>query len=521
MNLFALASTFANPWVISSLVGAPFIYFAGIWIGRWLKNRHRVPLGMLYQLLCLSFAVYVPLRVIHETEHPGGYRDIGTWTWRDNALNHFGAAVILLGVIFALALIRRFYWQRWFRRKHQMEAPKFLQQIFSFVAFIVACVLVAKWGYGAQVDAFLAGSGIAAVVIGFAMQETLANIVSGVALQIGKPFKVGDWLIIESTSTSIRAEVVELNWRSTKLRTNDDVYLDIPNKTITSSTVTNLSYPTRTHANRIKVGFEYGTPPNVVREVLRRATEAVDGVLPHPPVKVFLREFAESAIVYEIKYSLDDEARLNDIENEIKTNIWYESKRAGIHIPYPKRVIHLRRDQKEPEHLSERAREILRHHDMLAPLSQAQQAELITQVSSQRFGRGEYIIRQGTVGSSMFVILEGEADVFVNNGTQDLHVATLQESDAFGEMSLLTGEPRSADVVARTDCEVWELRRSLLQPLLQENSSLAERLSVILAKRKLETEGVLAAYAPSAIVENKEKEYAHGFMQKIRALFEL
>src|SRR4029434_267784 len=101
----------------------------------------------------------------------------------------------------------------------------------------------------------------------------------------------------------------------------------------------------------------------------------------------------------------------------------------------------------------------------------------------------------------MFVMLEGQADVFVNNGGQDLHVATLYESDAFGEMSLLTGETRSADVIARTDCEVWELRRSVLQPLLQENAELASRLSQILAKRKLETDGVLAAYTPPAVVE--------------------
>jgi CRP-like cAMP-binding protein len=238
-------------------------------------------------------------------------------------------------------------------------------------------------------------------------------------------------------------------------------------------------------------------------------------------VKVFLREFAEASIVYEIKYSLDDESRLNDIENEIKTNVWYESKRAGIHIPYPTRMVHLRRDKPPSAELPERARDILKKHDMLTPLSQAQQAELLAQACSQRFGRGEHIIHQGAEGSSMFIILEGEADVFVNNGGQDLHVATLREADAFGEMSLLTGEPRSADVVARTDCEIWELRRSVLQPLLQENIGLADRLSRLLAKRKIETEGVLAAQIPPTIAQKKTEEYAQGILQKIRALFEL
>ncbi len=521
MNALAFSSVYMQPIVIAALVAAPFIYLGSIALGRWLKKSQRVELGVLYQFLCLAFAAYVPLKVLHHAENPEGLVTVRAWSWRDNAINHFGSAVILLGVVFVLALLRRFYWQNWFRHRHHMEAPKFLQQIFSFVAFTVSCVLVARWGYGAQVDAFLTGSGILAVVIGFAMQETLANIISGVALQIGKPFKVGDWLIIDGVNTSLRAEVVELNWRSTRLRTTDDIYLDIPNKTVTSSTVTNLSFPTRTHSNRIKVGFMYDTPPNVVRDIVRKATEAADGVVPHPPVKVFLKDYAETAIVYEIKYSLDDESRFNDIENEIRTNLWYEARRAGIPMPNPMRMVHLRRDKPLPTELPERAKELLKRNEMLAPLSQAQQAELVSHVSSQRFGRGEFIIHQGANGASMFVILEGQADVVVHSNEQELHVATLREGDAFGEMCLLTGEPRTADVIARTDCEVWELRRSVLQPILQENVGLANRLSVLLAKRKLETEGIIAASTPPAFAELKKQEYARTFMQKISALFEL
>lgn len=519
MNAPALSSVLAQPAVIGSLVAVPFIFLGGIALGRWLKKSHRVELGFFYRLLCIALTVYVPLKVIYLAEHPPGVSR--PWTWRDDAINHFGAAVILLGILFVLALLRRFYWQKWFSHRHQMEAPKFLQQISSFVVFLVACVLVARWGYGAQVDAFLTGSGIIAVVIGFAMQETLANIISGVALQIGKPFKVGDWLVIEMLNSQVRAEVVELNWRSTRLRTSDDIYLDIPNKTVTTSTITNLSYPTRTHAHRIRVGFEYDTPPNVVREIIRRATEAAEGVVSFPEVKVFLKEFGEAAMIYEIKYSLEDEARFNDIENEIKTNLWYEARRAGVQIPHPMRSIQIRKEPPLPTGMSERAKAFVARNDILAPLSQAQQMELLAQLSAARYGRGEHIIRQGAEGASMFIILEGQADVVVSSGGKSIQVATLREGEAFGEMCLLTGEPRTADVIARTDCEVWELRRSTLQPILQENKTLADRLSVLLAKRKLETEGLIAASAAPAATEQKKKEYAQTFLQKISALFEL
>ena len=503
--------------VIAAFIAAPFIYIGALALGRWLKKVHRVPLGTAYQLLCLSVSAYLPLRLLHNAQHPLGHPDGAGRVWHDDAIDHFGAAVILLSVIFALALLRRFYWQKWFKRRHEAEAPKFLQQIFSFAAFTVACVLVAKWGYGAQVDAFLTGSGIVAVVVGFAMQETLANIVSGIALQIGKPFKVSDWLIVDN----IRAEVIEVNWRSTRLRTNDDIYLDIPNKTIVGTTITNLSYPTRAHAHRIRIGFEYSAPPNTVREVLKRAAQNAFGVLEHPPVKVYLVDYGDSAVIYEIKYSLEEEGRFNDIENHIRTNVWYEAKRAGLSLPFPIRTLHIQRDRNAENPALAKVRALLPKQELLAPLSDEQKTELIAHATILRFGRGEEIIKQGNDGCSMFIILEGEADVIIQSGGQEMHLAKLHSGDAFGEMCMLTGEKRSATVMARTDCEIWEISRNVLQPLMQENTCLAERMSEMLAKRKLETDGVIASQTPLQVVELKQKEYAKGILKKISSLFEI
>src|SRR5260370_1240065 len=83
--------------------------------------------------------------------------------------------------------------------------------------------------------------------------DLLGNIIAGIALEIGKPFKTGDWLVFDNR----HMEVIEVNWRSTRLRTNDDAHLDVPNKTIAGSTITNLTMLTRHHAIRIQVGFDY------------------------------------------------------------------------------------------------------------------------------------------------------------------------------------------------------------------------------------------------------------------------
>ena len=511
-----LASVFNQSAVLVALAVAPLIYVAALAIGRWLKRKHAVPLGVMYQLFCVSLAAYVPLRVLHAVQHPEGHADDSTKVWHDKGISIFQALLIVLGVVFALQLLRCFYWQRWFARKHGAEAPKLLQQVFAFAVFCVALALVLKFN-GFQVDTFIAGSGIIAVVIGLAMQETLANIVSGIALQFGKPFRVGDWLVIETQ----RAEIMEMNWRSTKLRTNDDIYLDIPNKAIVSHTITNLSYPTKSHANRIRVGFEYGVPPNLVRDLLRRAVGNSAGVLDTPPPKVFLKDFGDSAIIYEIKYSLDDERRFNDIEDAIRTNIWYEARRAGLTIPFPTRTVELRRPNADSSKVNTALRERLSRQELLAPLDDDQKNRLLERAKILRFGRGEKIIRQDSEGCSMFVIVHGEVEVLLHVNGSDTSVATLRPGEAFGEMCLLTGEKRSATILAKTDCELWEIERAHLQPLIQENKALAERLSELLARRRMETEGVLAAQTPPQLVEEKRKEYTMSFRRKISSLFEI
>lgn len=512
----AVGSLFQDHRVVAAFVAAPLICLGGLAAGRWLKRRHGVHFGILYYWFIIALAAYTPLKVWQLAERGADQVLDAKDFWLQKGIHYFESALIILGIIAGLALLRRLFWELYFHRRYGAHAPKLLQQVFGFGLFCTTVLLVMSKRHDVLVDAFLAGSGIVAVVIGFAMQETLANIVSGIALQIGQPFKTGDWLIV----TDIRAEVIEVNWRSTRLRTNDDVYLDIPNKTIVTSTITNLSFPTKTHANRIRIGFEYGSPPNVVREVLQRSAEAAPHVVPHPPVKIFLKDFADSSIVYEIKYSVDDDSRYNDIEDAIRTNIWYEAKRAGLNMPFPQRVVHITREKSNTRNLDD-LRALSLKIDLLSPLDDAQREHLLANAHVLPFGRGERIIKQGNDGCSMFVVFSGELEVLVNNDGRDTQVATLRSGDAFGEMCMLTGEARSATVRAKVDSLVWEIRRTEMQPLLQENAEMAARMSELLARRKMETEGILAAQAPAQIAKEKTKEYANGVLGKIRALFEI
>src|SRR5207249_7035032 len=256
-------------------------FFIAVGIGRFLKHRAGVRLGLLFRLFCLILAFYAAIAVygVHAS-------------WR----NHVGAAVILLSTALVVALVNRYVWDFYYEKKRQTTIPHFLREVVSGIIFLIVLLLVLSYGYHAetQLKGLLAGSGVVAIILGFAGQNLFAGIIGGISIQINRPYKVGDWLKVGETY----AEVREINWRSTRLCTNDDIYLDIPNNEMVSHQIVNLHYPTEVHAMRIRVGVEYKNPPNRVKDALVRAASTAKGVLAEPKTKIFLVDFADFAVIY-------------------------------------------------------------------------------------------------------------------------------------------------------------------------------------------------------------------------------
>ncbi len=136
---------------------------------------------------------------------------------------------------------------------------------------------------------------------------------------------------------------MEINWADTRLRTNDAVSIEIPNNKIVEGTIINLSFPTSLHAMRLTVGADYNVPPNRVKDALLRAASHAEGIVQDPAPKAFLKDFGDSAIVYEIKFWMTSHATYNDLCDAIRTNIWYEFKRQKINIPFPIRTLQVER----------------------------------------------------------------------------------------------------------------------------------------------------------------------------------
>jgi small-conductance mechanosensitive channel len=163
--------------LIAGAIAVPVLYFALVAAGRWLKRSQQVPLGIPFQLFAIVFAIWTPLTMCapHLPLHAGFLRLLT-------------AAVALLGVHFAVSLVHRYYWEGWFVRRYRTPAPKFLRQLCTLLVFIVALLVVLQTIFQADIRAALAASGVLAIVLGLAMQDTLSNILAGISLEVGKPF---------------------------------------------------------------------------------------------------------------------------------------------------------------------------------------------------------------------------------------------------------------------------------------------------------------------------------------------
>ncbi len=488
----------------ATLIAFVGTFFIALTVGRFLKRRAEVRLGLLYQLFCLALAFYVAIAVygVHAS-------------WRI----HIASAVLLLSTALVVALVNRYVWDLYFERRKQTPIPHFLREIVALVIFVVALLFVLSFGYHAEreLKGVVATSGVAALILGLAGQNLLGGIIAGMSLQINRPYKVGDWLQVGDRF----AEVMEINWRSTRLCTNDNIYLDIPNNEIVRTTIINLHYPTEVHAMRIRIGVDYNVPPNRVKDALARAAQSAKNVLPSPPVKVFLVEFGDHAVTYEIKYYMGNHARINETNDAVRTNVWYELKRQRINIPYPIRTLQLERRSRPGPEGHEEARVILRGEPLFQCLSDGQIDNLVKQSELNHFGRGECVIEEGAEGDSMFILLRGAAEVSVSKNGSTIPVATLRSGDCFGEMSLLTGEKRSATVRADGDCYVMEISKDTMAEVIRDSPECLKQLSELLAKRKMHTEGIKDAAPPSADQAAKQRDYTATFLNRLKTFFAL
>jgi small-conductance mechanosensitive channel/CRP-like cAMP-binding protein len=367
-------------------------------------------------------------------------------------------------------------------RARNVQVPAIIRDILVIMVYVIT-IFVVLGQRGVDLTSILTTSAVLTAIIGFALQDLLSNIIAGLALQIEHPFTVGDWVKFDEQE----GEVLEINWRSTKIKTLHHDVVIIPNNVITRSAVINFTAPSRIHRRKLTLGLRYEAPPNQIKASILRALRDVEGVLVQPEPFVLLKSYDDFSIAYRIHFFIDEFHLKERIESRVRSRLWYQLKRDGFSIPFPIRDINVHQISPEDEReYRERERvhvtTVLQKVPFLEPLSDEAWQRLARGVTREHFAAQETIIRQHAQGDSFYVIAEGEVSVRVGDELRE--VARLRHQEFFGEMSLMTGERRSATVVAETDCELYCIDKATFQRIIVAEPDLISAISDKLEARR-------------------------------------
>lgn len=400
------------------------------------------------------------------------------WEAAHDVLYALSLLVLALAVILALAVA---VFDLFLGRYRRITVPTIARDIMVAVVYMVAVFTVLSQ-VGLNVTSLVTTSAVLTAVIGFALQDLLSSVMSGIALQLEQPFAVGDWVKFDEQE----GRVLETNWRSTKIETLHRDIVVIPNNVITRSALINFTQPDPIHRRKLDIRMRHDTPPNEVKRSLLAALREIDGVLTDPKPYVRTRTFDDAGIGYRLHFFIDQIHLKDHIEDEVLTRIWYKLERDGLEVPYPTQDINVRtidpeQARRKAEETLAAVEEALRGVSFLEPLDDAQRRQLAYHIRRQAYAADETIIRHGDPGESFYIVAKGRLSVTTKRGVE---VAVLQRGDYFGEMSLMTGESRSATVTAIGDTELYVVDKPSFERIIKSHTELVEKIATKLNERR-------------------------------------
>lgn len=416
----------------------------------------------------VTISILVSVRIIFE---------LNKIEWNKNKINAF----IYIGIMYFAIKLLDYIILDVYVKKSKFVVPKLMHDIAVSLIYFIVFFSVLKMQLGIDLTPLLTTSAVISMVIGLALQDTLSNFIAGIVIHIERPFKYGEWVLVNG----IEGKIVEINWRTVKILTFSNDFLVIPNSAVVKDSIINFNYPTPNHLHTLEIGVSYDEPPNKLKAAAKEIAMDIPYVLKQPEPIITLVKYNDFSIDYEIKLWINDFGKKKFVSDEFFTRLWYKFKRENIKIPYPIREIYTHEERKTNTKTSEFICincEYIKAVDIFSELDHNIIEKIAQKAIKELYGKNEILFKQGDAGDSFFIIISGEVDVVIN----DKKTVILKNGNFFGEMSLLTGKERAATIIARTDMECLVISKQNFSEIVNLYPEVLENLSKTLVKREME-----------------------------------
>ena len=382
-------------------------------------------------------------------------------------------------------LVGVLFWDGFIGRLSDRPVPRLPRDLTAMVLFSVAVLAIISTVFQRDVTSMLAASGVLGVIIGLALRTVILDLFMGLAIHIERPFKIGDWLMIHQNrvETHIIAEVIEINWRTTRLRTTRNNMVVVPNSKMGDTIVTNYMEP-KPHF-RIDLDFiiDFEVPSERVLRVMTAGLKAVadgEGILEDPAAEVRIKDSTLEGAEYEVRFFiLPAKISPNEARHVVNRSVLEHLIHSGITPAHAKEEIFLQRRERRAldASLDEDLYQLLTRTELFRKLNAAEFAAVFREMRKRDLAEGETLYAQGDAGDSMFICVEGLlASTITVRGQGEVKVETLRAGQHFGEGTIFKATSRSTTVTAEADSLVYEIERHVIEPLLDVRLDLREQL---------------------------------------------
>ncbi len=426
-----------------------------------------------------------------------------------NIKNHLASSLgvlpILILAYFINILISFFLWNGTLvDEEGEPVVPALIRQVTSVLIYLIAIAIIIQIIAPNSLNTFLATVGTSGAVAAFLAQEPIKQAFTALSLNITKRVKKGDFIELNG----YQGWVEEIGWKSIRLTTRYEGQLSIPNNILVNNIYYNHTRPKNHRYFDVTVTVIENVSPSKVIQLLTKAAWDT-GYLSQAP-RITVLELTEYRALYQLEIWTEEE-RIEIVRGSLLSIVWYMMRREKIH-PIPSEEI--------LKDATAAAGKIFKNVEIFQPLSQEEKSTLAKGAEWRRYGAGERIVIQGETDASLYIVSEGELEVFVllpekfeALNTQNIlleerelgfKVASLKKNQLFGETALLTGEPRGATVKANTEVLLCRISKEIIQPILNKRPEVMQPLSEMIARKQMENDKTLGSASEANLEDHHQ-----------------
>lgn len=411
---------------------------------------------------------------------------------------------------------------------YRVVLPRFGIELSRLAADIILLVVYAAFIVGRlhivglDPSSLLTTSAVLTAIVAYSMQDTIGNVLSGVAMQLDNSLRTGDWIRIDD----ITGRVAQIRWRQTTIRTRNGDVVIVPNSQLMRSKFSVFGradiadWPWR---RWVWFNVPYESPPTLVIQKVEAtiASAEIANVARTPAPTCVLMDFGPGYGRYALRYWMIDPQPDDPTDSAVRVHIFAALQRAGMQLAVPEQSMHITKENdayRESIHRREVEKRVadLRRLELFSSLQEEERRTIGERMVYAPFACGDVIFQQGDAPHWMYLLAAGEAEVWMDFPDHSRQLfRTIHAGSTFGEKGVLTGEHRRASVIAKTDVVCYRLDQATVEEVIRSRPEIAEAIAEILARREVEMDEFIRRFS-NAPADPAESHPKAGILAMIR-----